>query len=161
RRSTSATASWCSRAARAWSRRSWMFLSGTSAPRWRPARPRSSSNCVTICFPSSCPQRAIAVHNDLPRPRSENGDDMTTTTHTVEPAHLGQLIGGEERAATQTIEVRNPGRLGELVGTVADGDVADVEAAVAAADAAAPGWAATSPQERVAIFERIADAIEA
>ncbi|HLS49130.1 MAG TPA: aldehyde dehydrogenase family protein [Actinomycetaceae bacterium] len=86
---------------------------------------------------------------------------MTTTTHTVEPAHLGQLIGGEERAATQTIEVRNPGRLGELVGTVADGDVADVEAAVAAADAAAPGWAATSPQERVAIFERIADAIEA
>ena len=86
---------------------------------------------------------------------------MTTTAHSVEPARLGQLIGGEERPATATIEVRNPARLSELVGTVADGNDADVQAAVTAAEAAAPGWEATSPAERIAIFERIADAIEA
>lgn len=84
------------------------------------------------------------------------------TRHDVEDVlHLGQLIDGRQSSRPEVLEVRNPGRHTELVGTVVDGTVADVDDAVAAAARAAAGWAATTPQERIALLARIADAIDA
>lgn len=82
-----------------------------------------------------------------------------TTTPT--PVHFGQIIGGVESSGNRTIEVHNPGRLSELVGTVADGSTIDVDAAVRAAQEAAPGWEATPINERISLFARIADEIDA
>lgn len=74
---------------------------------------------------------------------------------------LGQLIDGREVFAERVLEVRNPGRRSEVVGTVVDGSPADVDAAVAAADAAVADWSATSPEVRIELFGRIADEIDA
>jgi len=49
---------------------------------------------------------------------------------------------------------------GQVYARCADGDADDVERAVAAAEAAAPGWASTPASERAAALRRIADAIE-
>lgn len=87
---------------------------------------------------------------------------MTTSlSNESATVRLGQLIGGREFANDSVIEVHNPGRLTELVGTVVDGTVADAEAAVAAAVAAAPAWGATTAEHRIALFARIADEIDA
>lgn len=86
---------------------------------------------------------------------------MRTDTVEITPVDFGHLIGGTELHGDRVIEVRNPGRLTELVGTVADGTPADVDAAVAAAVTAAAGWAQTSGDERIALFAKIAEAIDA
>jgi acyl-CoA reductase-like NAD-dependent aldehyde dehydrogenase len=87
---------------------------------------------------------------------------MTATMpDTTQSLHLGQLIGGAERQGERLLEVRNPGRRSEIVGTVADGTLQDVEDAVAAAVAASAGWAATTAEERITLFARIADEIDA
>lgn len=86
---------------------------------------------------------------------------MSTIEHTIEPVRTGHWIGGAPVDPGRTFEVRNPSRRGEVVGVVADGTAGDARAAVDAAAAAAPGWAATSVDERVAILHRIADAIDA
>jgi acyl-CoA reductase-like NAD-dependent aldehyde dehydrogenase len=83
------------------------------------------------------------------------------TIKAMAPLRLGQFIDGRELPPAETIEVHNPSRVADIVGTVAAGTVADVDAAVRAAAAAAPGWAATSVDERIALFARIADAIDA
>lgn len=83
---------------------------------------------------------------------------VDTTTRAGVRAHL---IGGEERFGDRLFEVRNPSRVAEVVGTVVDGTAADAAEAVTAAAAAAPGWASTSVDERVARLRRIADAIGA
>ena len=49
----------------------------------------------------------------------------------------------------------------EVMGTIPDGTPADVDAAVAAAKAAFPAWAATAPDERAKFCARIADALGA
>jgi acyl-CoA reductase-like NAD-dependent aldehyde dehydrogenase len=86
---------------------------------------------------------------------------MSTETVGITPVDFGQLIGGTEVRGGRVIEVRNPGRLSELVGTVADGSTADVDAAVAAAVTASAGWAQTSVEERIELFAKVADAIDA
>jgi aminomuconate-semialdehyde/2-hydroxymuconate-6-semialdehyde dehydrogenase len=48
-----------------------------------------------------------------------------------------------------------------VIATVAHGGAAEVDRAVAAARAAFPGWARTSPEERRAVLYRIAEGIEA
>ncbi|MBW0105173.1 aldehyde dehydrogenase family protein [Pseudonocardia sp. KRD-291] len=72
--------------------------------------------------------------------------------------HEKLLIGGRPRASAsgRTIEVRSPAT-GQIVGTVAEADTADVDAAVAAARTAlASGpWARTTPQERAEILGRM------
>ncbi|WP_173923470.1 aldehyde dehydrogenase [Agromyces sp. Marseille-P2726] len=88
-------------------------------------------------------------------------EHVESMSSTITPVRLGQLIGGRELPADREIEVRNPSRRGELVGAVADGTAADVDAAVDAAVAAAHAWAATSPQHRIELFARIADEIDA
>jgi 1-pyrroline-5-carboxylate dehydrogenase len=70
----------------------------------------------------------------------------------------GLFINGEWRPAAATFEKRSPID-GSLVGLFASGTVQDVRDAVAAARAAAPGWARTAWLERVAVMRRFADMI--
>ena len=74
----------------------------------------------------------------------------------------GLRIGGgwSEAADGGRLDVRDPAT-GELVGSTAIATAADVDRAVAAAVAAAPGWAATHPDERARILHAGAAAIEA
>jgi len=74
---------------------------------------------------------------------------------------INHYIGGRTVAGTsgRSAPVFNPAT-GEETGRVALGDTADVNAAVAAAKAAAPGWAKTTPLRRARIlnaFLRIAE----
>jgi aldehyde dehydrogenase (NAD+) len=61
-------------------------------------------------------------------------------------------------SGTGTLEVTNS-TTEEVMGTIPDGTAADVDAAVAAAKAAFPGWASTAPEERAKYCARIADAL--
>ncbi|MER7442840.1 aldehyde dehydrogenase family protein [Micromonospora avicenniae] len=82
---------------------------------------------------------------------------MTTTTHLV----TGHWIGGEIVAGSAgTIPVVNPAT-GEIVAHTPAGTAADVDRAVAAARAALPGWAATTPQERAEVLRRLAAGLAA
>ena len=68
----------------------------------------------------------------------------------------GQLVAG----AGNLIPVMNPSTGAELI-AIAEASAEQVLAAVAAADAAFLGWAATPPRERAARLLAIAEAIEA
>ncbi len=70
----------------------------------------------------------------------------------------GLFINGQWRPAKDTFEKRSPID-GSLVGHFAKGTRADVRDAIAAARAAAPGWAGTSWLERIAVMRRMADLI--
>ncbi|KUJ67261.1 aldehyde dehydrogenase [Streptomyces albus subsp. albus] len=76
--------------------------------------------------------------------------------------HEGMYIGGRWRpaAATDVIEVLNPADE-QLIGTVPAGTAEDVDAAVRAARAALPGWAATPPAERAARLTALRDGLAA
>jgi aldehyde dehydrogenase (NAD+) len=63
------------------------------------------------------------------------------------------LIGGEWVAGATNVEDRNPSDLSDVVGEYAVADEAQVDAASAAAEQAAPAWGATTPQERFTILE--------
>ena len=71
------------------------------------------------------------------------------------------LIGGAPRepASGQWLDVADPAS-GRPFASVADGDARDVDAAVEAASAAAPGWAALANDVRARWLERLADALE-
>lgn len=77
-------------------------------------------------------------------------------------AHDGMYIDGAWRpaAATEKLDVTNPAD-GSLLGTVPAGGAEDVAAAVRAARAAFPGWAATPPAERAALLGELHQALEA
>src|SRR5579859_2559113 len=76
------------------------------------------------------------------------------------PYDYGIVIGGEERPAAsgRTITVTNPAS-SEVLGTVAAAGADDIAAAVAAAKAAAPGWAATSQVKRAGYLYELARAV--
>ena len=76
--------------------------------------------------------------------------------------HYGLLINGEWTAAEGELEFEttNPAT-GEHLAWCADASAADVDRAVAAAQAAFPVWAATSPADRAALLLKIADRIDA
>jgi acyl-CoA reductase-like NAD-dependent aldehyde dehydrogenase len=84
----------------------------------------------------------------------------TTPESSAASHHYGLFIGGEERPASDgaTIEVTNPAT-GEVIGEVAAANAADVSEAVAAARAAAPGWAATSQFRRAGYVLELARAV--
>jgi aldehyde dehydrogenase (NAD+) len=77
----------------------------------------------------------------------------------------GHWINGTVTAATAgaTIDVLNPAT-GAVVATVPSGGAADVDAAVVAARAALPGWAAATPAQRASVIaalgQRLADRAE-
>ncbi|MFK3980836.1 aldehyde dehydrogenase family protein [Micromonospora sp. NPDC050397] len=83
---------------------------------------------------------------------------MNTSTRVV----TGHWINGETVAGTDQnpLTVTNPAN-GDIVAEVSAGSAADVDLAVAAARAAFPGWAATSPAERAAVLHRVAEGLEA
>lgn len=66
------------------------------------------------------------------------------------------FIGGQWRPAFsgRTFEQRNPARLDEITGTFAASAQADVDAAIAAAQAAFPAWRALSPLARKAYLDK-------
>ena len=69
------------------------------------------------------------------------------------------VVAGGELAAPE-IEVRNPARRSEVVGSVAMGTAEHVDRAVAAAHAALPGWSALSPAERAGRLAEAAAALD-
>lgn len=71
------------------------------------------------------------------------------------------LIGSKFEAGTETEEtVLNP-RTGETLLKMPEANTDQINRAVAAARAAAPAWAKTTPSERSALLLKIADAVEA
>ncbi|MFD5784141.1 aldehyde dehydrogenase family protein [Streptomyces sp. NPDC126933] len=77
-------------------------------------------------------------------------------------AYDGMYIGGQWRpaAGTDTIDVVNPADE-RVIATVPAGTAEDIDAAVRAARAAFPGWAATPPTERGAYIAALRDAMVA
>ena len=73
------------------------------------------------------------------------------------------FIGGEWRPAAsgRRFEQRNPAFLHEVTGTFADSAAADVDAAIAAAQAAFPVWRALSPLKRKVHLDRALHAMKA
>lgn len=69
-------------------------------------------------------------------------------------------IGGQARAAARRFELRSPIDRELLLGRFPSGTAADVDDAVAAARAAAPGWAATPYPRRIELLRRAAALIE-
>ena len=80
-----------------------------------------------------------------------------------EPITTELFIDGQARPATagRTYEIFNPARPDELVGHAAAAGATDVDAAVQAAYAAYPAWAALSYEERAAYLLKIADELVA
>jgi aldehyde dehydrogenase len=71
------------------------------------------------------------------------------------------VIGGEYRAPVKGAYFQNPSPVnGEPFTEIARSTAEDVELALDAAHAAAPGWGKTSPAERALILNKIADRIE-
>ena len=73
--------------------------------------------------------------------------------------HYKNYIDGEWREGEGTFEARSPIDRELLLGTFATGTTADLDAAVAAARAAQPAWAAVPWRERLAIVRRAAEHI--
>ncbi|MET0240575.1 MAG: CoA-acylating methylmalonate-semialdehyde dehydrogenase [Sphingobium sp.] len=69
------------------------------------------------------------------------------------------LSGGASFAATRTSDVFNPST-GQVQATVALGDQAVLDAAIAAAQAVQPKWAATNPQRRARVMFKWKELIE-
>jgi acyl-CoA reductase-like NAD-dependent aldehyde dehydrogenase len=65
------------------------------------------------------------------------------------------FIAGEWVPGTSTRPNINPSDTGDVIGDYAQADAAQVEAAITAAAAAAPGWAASTPQQRFDILDAI------
>ncbi len=86
----------------------------------------------------------------------------TGATLPDEPVRPRHLIAGQWCDSTDgaTSDRMSPAH-GVLVSRAARGGVAEVDAAVAAARAALPGWAATSGKARAAVLLKVADLIEA
>jgi aldehyde dehydrogenase (NAD+) len=71
----------------------------------------------------------------------------------------GHLIGGEWVEGTEAQDDLNPSDLSEVVGTYARADRALAERAIAAAKAAFPAWARSTPQQRFDLLDATGDEI--
>ncbi|PPG37505.1 aldehyde dehydrogenase family protein [Pseudoclavibacter sp. RFBA6] len=84
---------------------------------------------------------------------------MSQSVHTAPgTATTTAYIGGELVAADRSYENIDPAT-GEVLGLTARCDASHVDAAVAAARAAQPGWAATKPEARADLLQALAAAI--
>ena len=70
-------------------------------------------------------------------------------------------IGGEWLEGSATVDDVNPSDLTDVVDEFAVADEAQVDAAIGAAAAAAPAWAASTPAERFTVLERVGLELEA
>ncbi|MCT2584550.1 aldehyde dehydrogenase [Actinophytocola gossypii] len=82
-----------------------------------------------------------------------------TATVASVPVDTRHWIGGARVASGGWFADHSPVD-GSLLAEVARGGALEAEAAVAAAGAAFPGWAATSRDERAAVLHRVADGVE-
>ncbi|WP_018151424.1 5-carboxymethyl-2-hydroxymuconate semialdehyde dehydrogenase [Leeia oryzae] len=71
---------------------------------------------------------------------------------------IKHLINGQQVDSQETFQTLNPAT-GEVLADVASGGEAEVNAAVAAAKAAFPGWAATPVKERARLMRNLGDLI--
>ena len=76
------------------------------------------------------------------------------------PIHETMLIGGQPVDGAARIEVRNPARPDDLVGTIVRGTPEHVNAAVAAAKSAQPSWAAQTFAARAATLAKALGRLE-
>jgi len=76
------------------------------------------------------------------------------------PIHLTHLIAGQARASADTLPVLDPAT-GEVFAQCPAGSAADVDDAVAAAQAAFPAWSGLTNEARAHWLRRLADALEA
>ncbi|MCL4185035.1 MAG: bifunctional proline dehydrogenase/L-glutamate gamma-semialdehyde dehydrogenase PutA, partial [Burkholderiaceae bacterium] len=79
--------------------------------------------------------------------------------HAAEPWLATPLLAVEARTGV-AVPVRNPADHRDVVGHVQEASVEDVDAALRAAEAFTPVWAATAPAERAAALERAAGHLE-
>ena len=86
-------------------------------------------------------------------------EEAVAETRTKLGWHYKNYIDGEWRDGADRFEARSPIDRDLLLGTFATATTADVDAAVAAARAAQPAWAATPWRERLAIVRRAAEYI--
>src|SRR5262249_26179010 len=77
---------------------------------------------------------------------------MSTKQNVETPIHEPMLIAGQRVDGPVRIEVRNPARPDDLVGTVVRGSPEHIDQAVAAAKAAQPAWAARTFVERAELL---------
>jgi len=77
------------------------------------------------------------------------------------PIQLAMLINGCDVWSENTLQVRDPGRLTDVVGEVALGSVEHVDEAVGAAHAAFQSWRRTPVGQRVRLLQQAADAMDA
>ncbi|MEV6138369.1 L-glutamate gamma-semialdehyde dehydrogenase [Nocardia sp. NPDC051990] len=74
------------------------------------------------------------------------------------PTEVHHVIGGAHRRTSgKSIDIVQPHNHAAVLGTLTTAEAGDVEDAIAAASAAAPGWRALSFEDRAAIFLRAAD----
>jgi 1-pyrroline-5-carboxylate dehydrogenase len=127
-------------------------MTATSEPRQQEPRqqePRPQEPRLKITY--------ATLRNDNEQLHANYDAGLATARGELGGTH-GLFINGEWRKAGETFEKRSPID-GSLVGLFAKGTRKDVRDAVAAARAAAPGWAHTPWLERVAIMRRMADVI--
>ena len=77
---------------------------------------------------------------------------MSSPRNVEAPIHEPMLIAGKRVDGLERIDVRNPARPDELVGTIVRGAPAHVDEAVAAAKVAQPAWGAMTFTERAQIL---------
>ncbi|MCA0188285.1 MAG: aldehyde dehydrogenase family protein, partial [Proteobacteria bacterium] len=73
---------------------------------------------------------------------------------------IKHIINGQQVDSSKTFQTLNPAT-GEVIAEVASGGEAEINAAVAAAKAAFPGWAATPVKERARLVRKLGDLIAA
>ena len=86
---------------------------------------------------------------------------MQTPRNTEAPITEYMLIDGKLVDGTERIEVRNPARPDELVGTIVRGTPAHVDEAVAAAKARQLAWAGLTFTERAGTLRKALSRLEA
>jgi len=118
-----------------------------------PPEPLSMDAVTTVPEPANEPVRTYA-------PGSPERASLLARLRELRGEHveLTQTIAGRRRmAAGERFAVVEPHRHASVLGTSANATDADVADAVAAAQSAAPGWAALPFDERAAVFLRAAD----
>ncbi|MDB5551306.1 MAG: Aldehyde Dehydrogenase [Rhizobium sp.] len=78
---------------------------------------------------------------------------------TIEKTNL--LIDGEDIATSSYLEVRDPGRVADVVGLLAQGDARHVDRSVQAAHRAFLDWRQTTPEHRAGLLLKAADVLAA
>ena len=77
------------------------------------------------------------------------------------PSHIANYIGGNLQAPVGGVYMDNVNpATGEVYSQTPDSDIQDVEAAIAAAEAAFPAWSTTPVEERFIVLNRIAQLID-